>query len=132
MDIQYVGEHLLPGKLGQFFIILAFGMSLLSTIAYYFQTTKDKNDLSWRQIARWSFRIHTVALIGIIATLFFIIYNHYFEYNYAYSHSSRSLPTHYMISCFWEGQEGSFLLWAFWQLVFGNVLIRFAKDWEDR
>ncbi|SMO65875.1 heme lyase CcmF/NrfE family subunit [Solitalea koreensis] len=131
MDIQYVGEHLLPGKLGQFFIILAFGMSLLSTIAYYFQTSNDKNDLSWRQIARWSFRIHTVALIGIIAALFFIIYNHYFEYNYAYSHSSRSLPTHYMISCFWEGQEGSFLLWAFWQLVFGNVLIRFAKDWED-
>ncbi|POY37825.1 cytochrome C biogenesis protein [Solitalea longa] len=131
MDIQFVGEHLLPGKLGQFFIVLAFGASLLSTVAYYFQTVKDKNDLSWRQIARWSFRIQSVAVIGIIASLFYIIYNHYFEYNYAWSHSSKTLPVEYMISCFWEGQEGSFLLWAFWQLVIGNIIMRTAKDWED-
>ncbi|UKJ09330.1 heme lyase CcmF/NrfE family subunit [Solitalea lacus] len=131
MDIQYVGEHLLPGKIGQFFIVLAFGTSLLSTIAYYFQTVKDKNDTSWRQIARWSFRVQSVAVVGIIASLFYIIYNHYFEYNYAWAHSSKTLPVEYMISCFWEGQEGSFLLWAFWQLVIGNIIMRTAKTWED-
>lgn len=131
MEIQYVGEHLLLGKLGQFFIVLAFGASLLSTIAYYFQTVKDKDDASWRQIGRWAFRIQSAAVIGIIVALFYIIYNHYFEYNYAWSHSSKTLPVEYMISCFWEGQEGSFLLWAFWQLVIGNILMRTAKSWED-
>jgi cytochrome c-type biogenesis protein CcmF len=34
-----------------------------------------------------------------------------------------------MISCFWEGQEGSFLLWIFWQMVIGQILLRTAKNW---
>jgi cytochrome c-type biogenesis protein CcmF len=38
MDIQFIGENLLPGKIGQFFIVLAFGASLMSTIAYFFAT----------------------------------------------------------------------------------------------
>ncbi|QEC52715.1 cytochrome c-type biogenesis protein CcmF [Anseongella ginsenosidimutans] len=131
MDIQYVGEHLFPGKLGQFFVVLAFGMALLSAIGYYFSTTRDREDDSWRKIARWAFRIHTFSVIGIGACLYFIIYNHYFEYHYAYAHSSTELPTHYIVSCFWEGQEGSFLLWAFWQAVIGNILIWKARSWED-
>ena len=131
MDIQYVGEHLLPGKLGQFFVALAFGTALLSAIGYYYSTTRDREDDSWKKIARWAFRIHSFAVIGIGASLYFIIYNHYFEYHYAWAHSSTELPTHYIVSCFWEGQEGSFLLWAFWQAVIGNILIWKAKSWED-
>lgn len=131
MDIQYVGEHLLPGKLGQFFVVLAFGAALLSALGYYFSTVKDREDDSWRKIARWAFRIHSLAVVGIGACLYFIIYNHYFEYHYAWAHSSTTLPTHYIISCFWEGQEGSFLLWAFWQAVLGNILIWKARSWED-
>jgi cytochrome c-type biogenesis protein CcmF len=42
MDIAYKGEHLLPGQLGQFFIVLAFGAALLSFISYYFATTENK------------------------------------------------------------------------------------------
>ncbi len=131
MDINYVGEHLLPGQIGQFSIILAFGTALFSAIAYFFAAqNKNLTDTSWVQLARWSFRLHSVAVVGIVAALFFIIYKHYFEYHYAWAHSSIALPTHYMISCFWEGQEGSFLLWAFWQLVLGNILIYTAKNWE--
>jgi cytochrome c-type biogenesis protein CcmF len=35
-----------------------------------------------------------------------------------------------MLSCFWEGQEGSFLLWSFWHIILGNILIRKAGTWE--
>ena len=59
-----------------------------------------------------------------------VIYRHYFEYQYAYQHSSRELPVYYMISCFWEGQEGSFLLWMFWHAVLGIILLFKAKNWE--
>ncbi|RZL60459.1 MAG: cytochrome C biogenesis protein, partial [Pedobacter sp.] len=132
MDIQFAGEHLLPGKIGQFFIILSFGTSLLSLIAYYFATTnKDISDLSWNKIARYSFFINFVAILGIGSSLFYIIYNHYFEYHYAWSHSSKTLPVYYIISCFWEGQEGSFWLWTFWQAVLGIILIFRAKTWEN-
>src|ERR1700759_4486852 len=130
--MTFNGEHLLPGQLGQFFIVLAFGSALLSTIAYYFASTvKDETQQSWKKLARIGFYTNTVSVVAIGATLFYIIFNHLFEYYYAYDHSSRSLPVYYMISCFWEGQEGSFWLWAFWQAVLGNVLVRKAKSWES-
>lgn len=112
MDVNYVGENLLPGKIGQFFIILSFGTALLSFISYYFATT-NKEDKSWLKIARISFWINAVSILAIGSTLFYIIYNHLFEYHYAWAHSSKALPTHYIISSFWEGQEGSFYYGCF-------------------
>lgn len=132
MEIQYAGENLLPGKLGQFFVILSIGTSLLALISYYFATVnKDKLDLSWTNLGRLAFRLNLFAVIGIGASLFYIIYNHMFEYHYAWAHSSKILPVYYIISCFWEGQEGSFWLWTFWQGVLGCILIARAKSWEN-
>ncbi len=132
MDQDFKGEHLLPGHLGQAFIILAFGSALLATISYYFATTnKDQHDKSWHNIARASFWLNSLSVVGIGSCLFYIIYNHFFEYHYAWAHSSKDLPVYYIISSYWEGQEGSFWLWAFWQAVLGNVLIWKAKSWEN-
>lgn len=132
MDIQFVGESLLPGKIGQFFIVLAFGASLLATVAYFFAVkNKNSEDQSWVKIGRISFIVNIVSIIGIGFTLFFLILNHYYEYNYVYSHSSKTLPVYYIVSAFWEGQEGSFWLWAFWQSVLGAILIWKAKTWEN-
>jgi len=132
MDIQFTGEHLLPGKLGQFFVILSFGTSLIALFSYYFATTnKDKLDNSWQKIARFAYRLNLLAIIGIGVCLFYIIYNHLFEYHYAWAHSSKTLPVYYIISCFWEGQEGSFWLWTFWQGILGVILTFRAKSWEN-
>lgn len=132
MDIQFTGEHLLPGKLGQFFIVLSIGTSILSFISYLLATTaKDQLDLSWQKLGRLAYRLNLAAVVGIGACLFYIIYNHYFEYHYAWAHSSTTLPTHYIISCFWEGQEGSFWLWTFWQGLLGCIVIAKAKTWEN-
>ncbi|MBC8152116.1 MAG: cytochrome c biogenesis protein CcsA [Bacteroidetes bacterium] len=92
------------------------------------QATKQPDD--WKTAARWAFYVHGAAILGVIICLFGIIYNHYFEYQYAWSHSSKALPVQYMISCFWEGQEGSFLLWLFWNAVLGIILTRSARQWE--
>lgn len=131
MDIQYIGEHVLPGQIGRIAVIVAFVASILSTISFYFATKESDDSRPWRRIARASFRIHSIAVIGIVAAMFYIIYNHYFEYQYVWQHSSTTLPLHYIISCFWEGQEGSFLLWTFWHVVLGNILIKKAKSWEN-
>ncbi|NII81663.1 MULTISPECIES: heme lyase CcmF/NrfE family subunit [unclassified Pedobacter] len=131
MDIQFVGENLLPGKIGQFFIVLAFSASLLSTIAYFY-ASRDKNleDKSWRNLGRIGFLVNFACIIGIGAILFYLVLGHYNEYSYIYWHSSKQLPIYYIISAFWEGQEGSFLLWAFWQSFLGTLLIWKAKTWE--
>jgi cytochrome c-type biogenesis protein CcmF len=130
MDTAFKGEHLLPGHLGQFFTILSFGSALLAAISYYFATTNPL-DTSWKRLGRISFFVNTASVLGIVVTLFYIIFSHLFEYYYAWEHSSRALPVHFIISSFWDGQEGSFLLWNFWQAVIGNVLIRRAKSWES-
>ncbi|MES2827857.1 MAG: cytochrome c biogenesis protein CcsA [Bacteroidota bacterium] len=132
MDIQFIGENLLPGKIGQFFIVLAFGASLLSTISYYFAAKNENTaDVSWNRLGRISFFVNWISIIGIGATLFFLILKHYNEYYYVYSHSSKELPVYYIVSAFWEGQEGSFWLWAFWQSILGALLIWKAKSWEN-
>ncbi|WP_419701802.1 cytochrome c biogenesis protein CcsA [Mucilaginibacter sp. NFX135] len=132
MDTVFKGEHLLPGQIGQFFIVLSFGAALLSFISYYFATTEDagKNDSSWQRMGRIGFYINSISILGMGTCLFYVIYNHYFEYHYAWAYTSRSLPVYYIVSGFWNGQEGGFLLWTFWQAVLGNILIRRAKSWE--
>lgn len=131
MDIQFVGENLLPGKIGQFLIVLAFSASLLSTIAYFY-ASRDKNseDNSWKNLGRIGFLVNWISIIGIGVTLFYLILGHYNEYSYVYWHSSKQLPIYYIVSAFWEGQEGSFWLWAFWQSFLGMLLIWKAKTWE--
>ena len=123
--------HYAIGNTGNLFIILSFITSVLATFAYFksAQENEFKNG-SWRRYARTLFYIHAIAVIGVIVSLFLIIYNHYYEYHYAWSHSSNHLPVYYMISCFWEGQEGSFLLWIFWHAVLGVVLLRTNDKWE--
>jgi cytochrome c-type biogenesis protein CcmF len=126
-------EHLVQGILGQWSIVIAFGAALYASIAYYFsvQAASQADQASWKKWARISFGVSSLALLNIVLQLFIIIQSHYFEYHYAWAHSSLSLPAHFMISCFWEGQEGSFLLWAFWQMVLAWLVIAFNKKWES-
>ena len=121
------------GNLGHLLVILSFVTALVATYAYLRATLLRTDSLelsSWKCFARGAFYVHVAAILGVCATLYTIIYGHHFEYHYAWSHSSKALPWYYMISCFWEGQEGSFMLWMFWQAILGVVLIRTNKLWE--
>ncbi|MBR9859274.1 cytochrome c biogenesis protein CcsA [bacterium] len=125
--ILYEGEHLFIGNLGHFLVVLAFVSAIASGILYLFSKDNKLN----KNLARGTFILHALSVFGIFITLFVIIQNHYFEYQYAYQHSSRELPMKYLVSCFWEGQEGSFLLWMVWNAVLGLLLIPFSKKWES-
>ncbi len=126
--IIFNNEHLFIGNLGHFAVVLAFVSALISTIAYAFAV--NKNDNSYKDMGRWMFYIHSFSVVLIFFCLFYIIHQHYFEYQYAYQHSSTELPVYYMISCFWEGQEGSFLLWMFWHAFLGIILIKRSGSWQ--
>ena len=124
--------HYFIGNLGHFFVITAFVAAIVTFFCYYKAT--NSHDVAvksqWLLNGKFGFYIHAIAVMGIVATLFTIIANHYFEYHYAYSHSDKKLPVYYLISTFWNGQEGSFLLWMFWHAVLGIVLIYTNKFWE--
>jgi cytochrome c-type biogenesis protein CcmF len=119
------------GNLGHLMTIVAFVSALVSAFAYYrYFQANEIDKASWRRFSRISFYIHAISTTMIALSLFEIIYNHRYEYFYAYSHSSKALPVHYMISSFWEGQEGAFILWAFWNVALGVILIHTNKYWE--
>ncbi|MFC5407929.1 heme lyase CcmF/NrfE family subunit [Larkinella bovis] len=131
--------HTTPGEIGHLFVILSFVTALISTFAYLrislagTDWLQNKTELTqWRWLARGAFFVHGLAIMGIVGCLFYIISNNYFEYHYAWNYSSRALPTEYIISSFWHGQEGSFLLWLFWNAILGVVLIYTNRDDRPR
>ncbi len=130
--MNYIGEHLLPGQLGHFFILLSLVSSVGATVAYFLHVQAKDNlqKTGWRKLARLFFFAEVISVFAIFGILYYIISNHYFEYKYVWQHSSRSLEPKYLLSCFWEGQEGSFLLWSVWHCVLGLIVIWKEKQWE--
>src|SRR5215213_5148073 len=108
--MNFIGEHLAPGELGHFFLLLSLIASLGATISYFLSVQKSGfvnkgqsgNSLAvnfqWRKLARIFFVIEAVSVFAVFAILFYIIQNHYFEYKYARQHSSLSLEMKYLLS----------------------------------
>jgi cytochrome c-type biogenesis protein CcmF len=129
--MQYIGEHPWAGTTGHLLTLCSLVMAALAAVAYYLGT--QRRDEAWTSLGRLAFRLHSVAVVGIVAVLFIMLFNHWFEYDYVWKHSNLQMPLKYIASCFWEGQEGSFLLWTFWHVVLGNGLIQGFKGrspWE--
>jgi cytochrome c-type biogenesis protein CcmF len=131
--MEFLGEHLLPGKLGHFFALLSFAASLVAVVAYFKATNaKDPAEAdSWRRMGRKAFILDVIAVYAVLATIIYIIGTHKFEYNFAWEHSGRTMPLQYLLACIWEAQEGSFLLWNLWVCILGLILMRTAKKWES-
>ncbi|MEM7163020.1 MAG: cytochrome C biogenesis protein, partial [Bacteroidota bacterium] len=126
MGIEYTGEHTLFQGIGIFFVYLSFCAAIASSLSYLLSI----KDSSWKNLGRIFFKIHTLAVVGIVSMMFIMLFNAWYEFSYVWEHRNNAMPLKYILSCFWEGQEGSFLLWTFWNIILGNILIRTAKNWE--
>jgi cytochrome c-type biogenesis protein CcmF len=119
-NIEYVGEHLWAGQLGHFLTITLFAASFSSMLAYF---------LSYKYVdlikaARVFLYLHFIVVISILGLCLWMLFHHYFEYQYVWQHSNKSMDKQFILSCLWEGQEGSFLLWIFWQSLISIVLYK--------
>jgi len=133
-DIQYIGESLWQGQLAHFLILLSFFSAGFAAFSFFKSTQNqilDLEDEGWNKLGRIGFIIHGLSAIGLIILLFALMINQRFEYAYVFQHVSSDLPMEYIFSAFWEGQEGSFMLWIFWHIILGFVLLRTAKKWES-
>ncbi len=107
----------------------AFLLGLVSTAGY---VGAIRGRESWRSVARQAFVLMTAAVVIASAVLMYLLLSHDYRVFYVTAYTDNSLPLHFLISAFWAGQEGSFLLWVFWAAILGLPLMRFAREYESR
>ena len=129
-----VGEHLWLGNIGKFLLLLSFFMALFSGIVYIVGARLKLHDeiSRFQKAGKLGFLLHAGTIILACIVLGYLIFNHYFEYAYVWKYSSVLMPLRYTIACFWAGQEGSFMLWGFWQALLGIVVLVSVRNKEPR
>jgi cytochrome c-type biogenesis protein CcmF len=100
---------------------------LVSAITYV-RVDRGRKDLL--PLARTTYTAFAVSVVASAAILMTLLLQHRFDVSYVNSYSALDLPLHFLISTFWAGQEGSFLLWCFWGSLIGFFVWRSAKEQE--
>ncbi|MBF8294773.1 MAG: Cytochrome c-type biosis protein [Bacteroidetes bacterium] len=121
---------LVLGTVAANIVRVGFVAALAAAFLYYrCARSSSPHLLGW---ARNSYHLATVALMASAAVLLYLILDHQFQYKYVWEYSSTTLPVPLLMSTFYAGQEGSFMLWALYTSVIGIVLMRYSsrRDYE--
>lgn len=115
------------GILGQAAIILGFAASVLGMIAW-FRSIRAPQVIG---LARAGFHITVTSVFVAAAMLLVLILKHQFQFHYVAAYSSRDLPLGLLMSTFYAGQEGSFLLWTLMVSIVGIVLLFYTQKHDN-
>ena len=118
-------------NLGEVTIYLGLIAIGISSGCYWLVTSREDDALSLN-VARYSFTAFAAFITLASALLMVAILKHEFQYSYVANYSSRDLPLEYLISSFWAGQEGSFLLWVFLGAWLGIFLMHKSGEMEPQ
>ncbi|MEN8193465.1 MAG: cytochrome c-type biogenesis CcmF C-terminal domain-containing protein [Bacteroidota bacterium] len=113
---------------GNVLITFALLASVFSIIMYYLTYQGYTNTLKF---ARIGYHASTISVIAASAFLLNAILTHQYQFNYVYNYSNSDLSTGMLMSTFWAGQEGSFMLWLFFTAISGLVLLEYTSKRGD-
>jgi cytochrome c-type biogenesis protein CcmF len=108
--------------IGDILILLVIFTGLFTIVMYYYTFKGYSNTLA---LARNGFQIMSMLVFLASAFLLYLILSHQYQYNYVFEYSSGDLSLGLLISTFYAGQEGSFLLWLFFTVIIGIFLIKY-------
>jgi cytochrome c-type biogenesis protein CcmF len=110
--------------IGKFLIYIALISSLISVIGFFgAHLGKEK----YLKAGRFFYHISSIAIVAASFFLLYIILTHQFQYTYVWQQSNRDLQLPLLMSTFFAGQEGSFMLWTFMTAVIGVFLLNFVS-----
>ena len=114
--------------IGSIVLSLALLSSLIAMVMFFLNYRGYKNTLNYGRIA-----YHAMAMLVIVgaALLWHAILTHSYEYKYVYDYSSNDLSLGFLLSTFWGGQEGSFMLWLLLSSIIGIVLQSYSSKRGD-
>ena len=125
-------------NIGHITVLIAFLASIGATIFYFMEARKNNpanpgktQPLLKRDTAKrlYYLSVGFGLLAGII--LYYALFTHQFQYSYVNGYSSKDLPPIYLISAFWAGQEGTFLLWALFVGLMGIFFLKKSNGNES-
>jgi cytochrome c-type biogenesis protein CcmF len=111
-------------------VIALWGALLAGLASIYFYFRADRGQAEALSLARNAYVAFATCIVAAAGTLMALLLQHRFDISYVNSYSSRDLPIYFLISTFWAGQEGSFLLWCFWGAIIGLFVWRSAREQE--
>ncbi|MGD2164551.1 MAG: heme lyase NrfEFG subunit NrfE, partial [Anaerolineae bacterium] len=105
------------GDIGTILTGLSLATALYAALAAYWSICRD--DERWWRSGRRSVVATTALLLAAVLILLSAFVTDRFDIEYVAQHSSRDLPLYLKASAVWGGQDGSLLLWASLQALFG-------------
>lgn len=108
-------------NIGAILIVMAAAAMVVGAVAFYLSARGRAGVFS---LARTSYGYFTIliSLAGLLLFYYFITGD--YSYRYVYEYSSRSLGLFYLISAFWAGQQGTYLLWLMLLAYLGYYLLK--------
>lgn len=113
---------------GSIILSLALVFSIISMVLYYLTFKGYNNTLNF---ARVFYHAMVIFVIAASTFLWYAILTHQYQYKYIFSYSNNSLSTGLLLSSFWGGQEGSFMLWLLLTAIIGVILQSYASKRGD-
>lgn len=114
------------GKIG---VLAGLVASALAIILYALALRGNRKTL-WA--ARAAYSVAAASAVFCFGRLMWLCVQHQFQYKYVFEYVSNDLGFPFVYAATWAGQEGSFLLWAFWTAVIGGLVAWKAGKWEAR
>ncbi|HEX6981955.1 MAG TPA: cytochrome c biogenesis protein CcsA [Balneolaceae bacterium] len=111
---------------GRLLINAAFLCAILAAAGYYLYSQKGRE--RYFKISNWLFGFQGLFLLAASGLLLYLILTHQFNFYYVFNYTSEDLQLRYLISAFWGGQEGSFMLWIMISTLIGFGLMRLTRE----
>jgi len=115
----------MAGIAGHLLLSASFVFALAGLAAYALASAKESEHIE--RYAGYFWTGKGITLLAASGILLYLILDHQFQYFYVWNYSSLDLELHYLISTFYGGQEGSFMLWIILSFLIGLGLIRWTR-----
>lgn len=108
-------------NIGAIIIVMAAAAMVIGAVAFYL-AARGREGVFPLARAGYGYFTVLISLAGMLLFYYFVVGD--YSYRYVYEYSSRSLPLFYLISAFWAGQQGTYLLWLMLLAYLGYYLLK--------
>lgn len=113
--------------LGKILVYIFFSAAVLSSVCYFYANLgKDK----FIRFGRLFFHLTAIGVLSTAAYLLYLILTHQYQFAYVWEQSNSELQLPLLISTFYSGQEGSFMLWTTMTAIIGIFLLNYVSKGE--